>query len=128
MEVEYDPPSDFNFPSPPYYRPATPVTIICNATEAVGSVYYQWSSTSSRSFASSSTRSDRVSTSQLKSYDAGVHTCTAFDGVGNTGSQSTEMQLVGTLEWITCNLHVSLYKYFYTTRFWALCGVKSRYY
>ena len=31
----------------------------------------------------------------LTSYDAGLHTCTATDSLGNTGSATTEMSLFG---------------------------------
>ena len=94
IEVTYDPPSDFNLPSPPYYRPASTVTLTCRAHSPVGSVSYQWSSTCTSCFASSST-SQSVSQTMLQSNDAGVHTCTATDSVSNTGRNSTEMKLIG---------------------------------
>ena len=92
--MTYNPPSDFTLPSPPYYRPATPVSFTCHAPDATGSVTYRWSSTCSSCFASSST-SQTISDSVLQSIDAGVHTCTVEDSNGNTGSNSTEMRLIG---------------------------------
>ena len=97
IEVSYNPPSDFTLPSPPYYRPASSVTLTCRAHGATGTVRYQWSSTCSSCFASSST-SQSVSDNILTSNDAGVHSCTATDADGSTGTNSTEMQLIGERE------------------------------
>ena len=94
IDVSYNPPFDFTLPSPPYYRPATSVTLTCHALGATGTVRYQWSSTCSSCFASSST-SQSVSDSILTSSDAGVHTCTVTDADGNTGTNNTDMQLIG---------------------------------
>ena len=95
--ITYNPPSDFTLPSPPYYRPGTSVTLTCSAHDATGTVSYQWSSTCSSCFASSSTARS-IRDSILQSNDAGVHTCTVTDGSGNTGSNSTEMKLIGIKE------------------------------
>ena len=94
IDVTYNPPSDFTLPSPPYYRPATSVTLTCHTHNATGSVTYQWSSTCTSCFASSST-AQSISDSILTSSDAGVHTCTVTDQDGNTGNGSTPMQLIG---------------------------------
>ena len=94
IEVTYNPPSDFTLPSPPHYRPATSVTLTCRAYGATGTVTYRWSSTCSSCFASSST-SQSVSDNILTSSDAGVHTCRARDADGSTGTNSTEMKLIG---------------------------------
>ena len=94
INVTYNPPSDFNLPSPPYYRPATSVTLTCLAHHPTGSVSYERSSTCSSCFASSST-SQSISDSLLQSNDAGIHTCTVTDSNGNTGSNGTEMRLIG---------------------------------
>ena len=105
IEVTYDPPSDFNLPSPPYYRPASTVTLTCRAHSPVGSVSYQWSSTCTSCFASSSTSQSATQTI-LQSNDAGVHTCTATDSVNNTGRNSTEMKLIGkqAVSMVTCDI------------------------
>ena len=102
IEVTYNPPFDFTLPSPPYYRPASSVTLTCRAHHASGPVSYQWSSTCSSCFASSST-AQTISVTILRSNSAGVHTCTATDGGGNTGSNSTEMRLIGKLVGYTCS-------------------------
>ncbi|CAI8046104.1 hypothetical protein GBAR_LOCUS25483, partial [Geodia barretti] len=94
IDVTYNPPSDFNLPSPPYYRPATSLTLTCRAHHPTGSVSYQWSSTCSSCFARSSS-SQSITKTTLQSIDAGVHTCTATDGSGNTGSNTTEMRMMG---------------------------------
>ena len=96
IEVTYNPPFDFTLPSPPYYRPASSVTLTCRAHHASGSVSYQWSSTCSSCFASSTT-AQTISETILKSNSAGVHTCRVTDGDGNTGSNNTEMKLIGKL-------------------------------
>ena len=94
IDVTYNPPFDFTLPSPPYYRPASSVTLTCHVHNATGSVSYQWSSTCSSCFASSST-AQIVSETILKSNSAGVHTCRVTDSDGNTGSNNTEMRLIG---------------------------------
>ena len=96
ISVSYSRPSDFRLPSPPYYRPASSVTLTCRAHHPTGSVTYRWSSTCSNSncFARSSS-SQSISKTILQSIDAGVHTCRASDGNGNTGRNSTEMILIG---------------------------------
>ena len=102
IDVTYNPPFDFTLPSPPYYHPTSSVTLTCRAHHATGSVSYQWSSTCSSCFASSST-AQTISETILKSNSAGVHTCRATDGGGNTGSNSTEMRLIGKLVGYTCS-------------------------
>ena len=94
IEVTYNPPFDFTLPSPPYYRPASSVTLTCRAHHASGSVSYQWSSTCSSCFASSST-AQTIRETILNSDSAGVHTCNVTDSDGNTGENSTEMRLIG---------------------------------
>ena len=94
IKVNYNPPVDFTYPSPPYYRPATSVTLTCQVYGPTGSIKYNWTSTGSGSFASSST-SQNVTKTILTSTDRGIHTCTVTDSDGNTGSNSTDMQLIG---------------------------------
>ena len=96
IDVTYNPPFDFTLPSPPYYCPASSVTLTCRAHNATGSVSYQWSSTCSSCFASRS-RAQTISETILKSNSAGVHTCRVTDSDGNTGSNNTEMRLIGKL-------------------------------
>ena len=96
IDVAYNPPSDFTLPSPPYYRPATSVTLTCHAHNATGSVSYLWSSTCNGCFASLST-SQTISESVLKSSSAGVHRCKAVDSAMNVGMNTTEMRLIGTV-------------------------------
>ena len=92
ISIQYTPPSDVSF-RPPNYRPATSVTLTCEVEGATGTVSYQWTSTCSSCFVSGTSQS--VSQSRLFSTDAGVHTCTVTDGGGNTGSASTEMNIIG---------------------------------
>ena len=116
IEVTYNPPFDFTLPSPPYYRPASSVTLTCHAHNATGSISYQWSSTCNNCFASNST-AQTISEDILKSNSAGIHTCIATDGGGNTGSTSTEMRLIGKLVGYTCSNETNSSLY----RSWNLC-------
>ena len=97
--IHYTPTSDVYF-GPPNYRPGASVTLTCNVFGATKPIRYRWSSTSPCSengcFASSSTSSS-VSTSTLYWYDAGQHTCTAFDADGNYGSATIEMNIIGVI-------------------------------
>ena len=97
IKVIYNPPVDFTYLSPPYYRPATSVTLTCQVYGYTASITYSWTSTGSGSFASSST-SQSVTKTILTSTDRGIHTCTVTDSDGNTGSNSTEMQLIGKVQ------------------------------
>lgn len=91
IKVSYNPPSDIPFPSPPYFHPATSVTLTCHAYGASQSVTYHWSSTSDHY----PTQSQSVSIGKLTSGYAGVYTCTVTDSEENTGSNSTEIKLKG---------------------------------
>ena len=96
ISVSYSPPPDFTLPSPPYYRPATSVTLTCTTHGVTGSVTYHWTSTCSSCFASNIS-SQSITESILTSSDAGLHTCTATDSSGTSASNSTEMKLIGRL-------------------------------
>ena len=92
----YQAPSDFSLPSPPYYRPASSITLTCIVHGASEPVHYQWSSTSANSFAQKySPTSPTLVQSKLTSADAGLHTCTVTDADGTIVSQSTQMILIG---------------------------------
>lgn len=97
IEVTYNPPLDFYLSTPPYYRPATAVTLTCRSSDAIGSVKYQWTSTCQHCFARGSSQPS-ITTQILKSTDAGLHTCTITDDAGDTGSNSTEMKLIGIMK------------------------------
>ena len=103
IKVNYNPPLDFTHPSPPYYRPATSVTLTCQVYGGTGTIRYRWSSTGSGSFASNST-AQIVSKNIITSSDRGIHTCTATDDDGNTGSNNTDMQLIGEVVMTDSNL------------------------
>ncbi len=93
ITIQYSPPSGVTL-RPPNYRPATSVSLRCDATGNTGSVTYQWSSTcGSGCFISGS--SQTVSRSYLFSYDAGNHSCVVTDGAGNIGTATTEMNIIG---------------------------------
>ena len=92
--VDYTPPSDFTLPSPPYYRPASSVSLTCLAHDAVGTASYLWSSTNTESFVNGAS-GGTVFQDILTGFDAGYHSCTVVDEAGNVGSALTTMELFG---------------------------------
>ena len=94
IQVDYTPPSDFHLPSPPYYRPASSVSLTCVAPDAIGNVSYLWFSTNTDSFVNGAS-GETVSQDILTAFDAGYHICTATDEVGNGGTAMTPMMLFG---------------------------------
>ena len=92
--MSYNPPFDFTLPSPPYYRPASSVTLTCISEDGTEPLQYRWSSTCSDCFTSDNS-SSHISINILKSTDAGIHTCTVIDAAGETGFAITEMKLIG---------------------------------
>ena len=95
IEVSYTSPDTYPVYSPPNYRAASgPVSLRCVATETTGHVTYHWSSTCSSCFASSSS-SQTITESFLRSRDRGIHTCSVRDGNGDTGTGSTTMNILG---------------------------------
>ena len=92
--MDYVPPSDFTPPSPPYYRPASSVTLICVAHGVIGNATYHWTSTEQNSFFHGGT-GQNMSQNILTAFDAGIHTCIVTDELGNTGSNYTELKLFG---------------------------------
>ncbi len=93
ITIQYSPPAGVTL-RPPNYRPATSVSLRCNAAGTSGSVTYRWSSTcQSGCFVSG--YSQTISHSYLFSSDAGYHTCEVTDGTGHTGSATTEMNIIG---------------------------------
>ena len=92
IAVDYSPPPDFTLPSPPYYRPASSVTLTCVVHEAIEPVQYQWSSTANSSFFDQ--RSASVTIDILTLSDAGIHTCSVTDGNGDVVKTSTVMELI----------------------------------
>ena len=94
IQVIYTPPDQYPDYGPPNYRAASSVTLRCVAEGTVGDVNYQWSSTCDNCFASDSS-SFTITENILRSRDAGVHTCTAFDGLGFVQSKSVDMNIIG---------------------------------
>ena len=94
IKVTYSSPADFTLPSPPYFRPATSVTLTCRVEGTSGPASYLWTSTNPNSFVVNS-RLSTVSKTILTSDDAGNHTCYATSSGGNTRSSTIEMQMIG---------------------------------
>ena len=89
----YVAPPDFSL-SPPYYRPASSLTLSCIATGASDSVAYRWRSTHLQSFTNGVTASVHTK-SLLTAYDSGTHTCTITDTDGTAVSTSVKILLHG---------------------------------
>ena len=95
IEVDYNLPAGCNnLPNPPYFRPATSVTLTCRVEGASGPFTYQWSSSNPNIDVENSI-SPTVSETILTSDHAGNHTCDVTDGDENTGSSTIEMRLEG---------------------------------
>ena len=125
ISISYTPPDQYPDYSPPNYRAASSVTLTCVVSDAAGSVSYHWSSTCRSCFASNSSSSS-ISESLLRSRDAGVHTCTVIDGIGNRKNVSILMNIVGTLKYIVriasfmdCSSH--FYRYWNSLNHLQLC-------
>ena len=66
------------------------------STPPVGTVSYEWTSTCSGDcFVLRQSQAGNVTTQYLKAADAGTHTCTVTDSVGNSGSSSTTISTTG---------------------------------
>ena len=98
--MSYTAPDQYPTYQPPEYRTASAVSLRCVAHGTSGYVSYSWSSTCSSPCFAYSSSSQTISRDFLRWYDAGVHTCTVSDALGNSGSNSTEMKVVG--EQIDC--------------------------
>ena len=94
ISIAYDPPSDYDFATPPYYRPCTSVTLTCMASGATGEVSYSWTSTNTNSFFHGKTDKS-VTATMLTASDGGLHKCCATDADGNSGCAKTEMAMKG---------------------------------
>ena len=121
ISISYTPPDQYPDYSPPNYRAASSVTLTCVVSGTVGSVSYRWSSTCRSCFASSSSSSS-ISESMLRSHDAGVHTCTVTDGIGNRKNVSIQMNIVGTLKYVVkIGQSITFYRYWNSLNHLQLC-------
>ena len=101
IQISYNRPSDFTQLSPPYYHPASSITLICNAYGASEIIRYYWTSTCT----SCSTRiytTQRVDIDFLTSAHAGTYTCTVTDSGGRTANSSAEIKVKGLSSQIFC--------------------------
>lgn len=96
IQVLHNRRSDLTHLSPPYYHPASSITLICNAFGARGVISYYWTVTCTSSACSRRTyTTQRVNIDLLTSAYAGVYTCTVTDSTGRNISNSTEIKLKG---------------------------------
>ena len=81
-------------------RAAESVTFTCQATGGTGMYSYLWSSTCTRNcfLNSNNQNSHMITRDGLRSVDSGIYTCSVIDNAGNSGSNSTEIEVVGKLD------------------------------
>ena len=94
IDVTCTSPAGFNLKSPPYYKTNTDVTFICRVEGAHGNITYQWSSTAMEKLPADS-NSQKLTIHMVNSYDDGNYTCNVTDAKGNTGSDTTEVEVIG---------------------------------
>ena len=84
-------------PDGPEIRAAESVTFTCQATGGTGMYSYLWSSTcTGNCFLNSDSQiSHMITCDALRSVDSGIYTCSATDNAGNSGSNSTELEVIG---------------------------------
>ena len=97
----YDQPPDFDLPSPPYYRPATSVTLQCNVTGATGPISYHWTSNSSNPLSAYQQALQNIRITRMRVVNSGLYVCTVTDSDEVTFSSSTTVSLAGMLLWYT---------------------------
>ena len=108
LSITYNAPTDFNLPSPPYYRTASTVTILCTAYRLPEPVRYTWTSTASSFRYFRDQNSQSVQITNMDTSDEGVYTCNVTDGHGTTTAIRTVLQLHGE-EAITKLIREALY-------------------
>ena len=80
----------------PEYTPGSSVIFNCTVSGAIGSSSFLWTSTcTGNCFILSQQTQHRIERDILHSVDSGNHTCTVTDDVGNSGSATLEMSVVG---------------------------------
>jgi len=95
-------------PNGPTYQAATPVHVMCRVSgDYYTPVTFQWNSTCTGDCFILESDLPTVNRSVLHSADSGMHTCTVIDAVGNTGSASIWMNVVG-----KCTTPCKLFCYF----------------
>ena len=83
-------------PTGPKYQAASSGSLICEITgNFFGTATYQWSSTCTGDCFVLGRNTPTVSTGAFRSIDSGAHTCTAVDAVGNSGTATIQMNVVG---------------------------------
>ena len=84
-------------PDGPEIKAAESVNLTCQATGGTGMYSYLWSSTCTRNcFLNTNSQMSRMITRDaLQSVDTGVYTCSVTDNAGNSGSNSTEVEVIG---------------------------------
>ena len=93
IQVDYNPPSDFSLPSPPYYRPATSVNLRCIAGDGTTPLSYSWSPPCSSCARQSSPHVYNIDILTVE--EVGTYKCVVNDSVGRSGYATTVIKLIG---------------------------------
>ena len=84
---------------------AEPITLTCEASGGVGDYQYYWTSNCTGECFVKWQTAQSVSRNAARSIDSGLHTCTATDSVGNTGSVNILIRVQSKIQnEIICNL------------------------
>ena len=85
-------------PSGPDINAAETLSLTCQASGGTGAYSYQWSSncTGNCFLSSGNVVTQTVTHDPVRSADSGFYTCRVTDNAGNNGSNSTQIQVIGT--------------------------------
>ena len=85
----------FSSPSDDIYSAATYLSLECRVSDGIEGYSYQWSSDCTGDCFVASQNTSFISRSALHSTDSGNHTCLVVDSVGNMGSETILINVVG---------------------------------
>ena len=93
----------------PEINAAEAVSLTCQASGGTGMYSYQWSSTcTGNCFLNDiNQNSNMIIRDALRSLDSGTYTCIVTDSAGNSGSNFTEIQVVGEITKLTSTVSLA---------------------
>ena len=92
LSIIYSTPTDFNLPSPPFYRTGSTVTFVCTAYRLPEPVRYRWTSTA-RDIGARNQQSLKIT--NMRRSDEEVYICRVTDGHGAITTIRTVLQIHG---------------------------------
>ncbi len=86
-------------PMGPEVNAAESLSLRCQGSGGTGVYDYQWSSTCTGDcfLSNGNVITQTVTREAVRSADSGIYTCTVTDHAGNNGSNSTEVEVTGTI-------------------------------